>query len=98
MRIIPIAITLLLLAGCDQPPAKAPQPSPSPQEVRDFLQRRADSQHWAGEEGYDPARRVEINAAYAKLRCATLAADEAAMNNRYKGNQAVQQMLKRMPD
>jgi len=64
MRMMPVALGLLLLAGCDaKPPAVQ-------QDVRDFLQRRTDCNHWAGEEGYDAARRAEINAAYAKLRCA----------------------------
>lgn len=98
MRIIPIATALLLLTGCDQPPAPPSKPATSPQDVRDFLQRRADCQHWAGEEGYDAARRTEINVAYGKLRCAALAADEAALRTRYSGNEAVQQSLKRAPD
>ena len=103
MRIISIAIALLLLAGCDRKPAPPP-PRPaastpaSPQEVRDFLQRRTDCQHWAGEEGYDAARRAEINAAYVKLRCATLAADEAALKARYSGNAAASQMLSTAPN
>jgi hypothetical protein len=87
MRIIPIAIALLMLAGCEKPPAVPLQ------EVRDFLQRRTDCQHWAGEEGYDAARRAEINAAYAKLRCATLETDEAALKTRYSGNAALRQAL-----
>src|SRR5690349_17160540 len=61
MRILPIAIALLMLAGCDASPPLVQQ------DVRDFLQRRQDCRHWAGEEGYDAARRAEINAAYAKL-------------------------------
>ena len=92
MRILPIAIALLLLAGCGQKPAATPQ------EVLDFVKRRADCNHWAGEEGYDAPRRAEINAAYAKLRCATLAADEAALKARFSGNEAVQKLLARAPD
>jgi hypothetical protein len=102
MRIIPIAMMLLVLAGCDKPQPPRPQvsaPSQTPsQEVRDFLQRRTDCRHWAGEEGYDAARRAEINAAYAKLRCAALEADAAALKARYSADKAVQQALRRAPD
>jgi hypothetical protein len=91
-----------MLAGCDQPPAPpAPPPKPvSPtqssalsKDVSDFLQRRTNCRHWAGEEAYDAARRAEINAAYAKLRCATLEADEEALKRRYGGNPALVRAL-----
>jgi hypothetical protein len=87
MRMMPVALGLLLLAGCDaKPPAVQ-------QDVRDFLQRRTDCNHWAGEEGYDAARRAEINAAYAKLRCAALDADEAALKRRYDNLPALLKLL-----
>lgn len=92
MRIIPLAIALLMLAGCGKS-STAP-----PQDVLDFVKRRTDCNHWAGEEGYDAARRAEINAAYTKLRCATLQADEVALKTRYSGNASVQQLLGRKPD
>jgi hypothetical protein len=92
MRITPIAIALLILAGCGQEAATPPQ------DVLDFVKRRADCRHWTGEEGYDAARRAEINAAYAKLNCVMLAADETALRARYGGNASVQQLLARKPD
>ncbi|HJR56264.1 MAG TPA: hypothetical protein VJ798_06775 [Rhizomicrobium sp.] len=92
MRIIPIAIAFLMLASCGQKPAAPPQ------EVLDFVKRRTDCNHWAGEEGYDAARRAEINTAYAKLRCATLQTDEAALKARYSGNEVVQKALARAND
>jgi hypothetical protein len=90
MRILPIAMIFLALAGCGR--------SAPPQDVTDFVKRRADCRHWAGEEGYDAARRTEINAAYAKLRCGTLEADEAALKLRYSGDASVQQALARASD
>jgi hypothetical protein len=92
MRVVPLAIGFLLLAGCGQKSAAPPQ------DVLDFVKRRADCLHWTGEEGYDAARRAEINAAYAKLNCAALAADETALKARYSGNASVQQLLGRKPD
>jgi hypothetical protein len=87
MRIVPITMALLLLAGCDASPPAVQQ------DVRDFLQRRQDCQHWMGEEGYDAARRAEINAAYAKHRCAALDADEQELKRRYGGNPALLKVL-----
>ena len=103
MRNVSIAMALLMLAGCDQSPAPSKPATPQQssaisKEVRDFLQRRMECQHWAGEEGYDAARRAEINAAYARLRCAVLEADETDLKKRYDGNVVVQQALKRAPD
>jgi len=46
-----------------------------------------------GEEGYDAARRAEISAAYAKLRCATLDADEKTLKSHYGGNPALLKAL-----
>jgi hypothetical protein len=92
MRILPIAMAFLLVTGCGQKPAAPPQ------DVLDFVKRRADCRHWAGEEGYDAARRTEINAAYLKLRCGVLEADEAALKLRYRGNASVQQALARAPE
>jgi hypothetical protein len=80
-------LALLVMAGCDS------RPSAVQQDVRDFLQRRTDCNHWAGEEGYDAARRAEINAAYAKLRCAALDADEAALKRRYDNLPALLKLL-----
>ncbi len=80
-------LCLLLLTGCD---ASVPTVQ---QDVRDFLQRLKDCQHWMGEEGYDAARRAEISAAYAKLRCATLDADEKTLKSHYGGNPALLKAL-----
>jgi hypothetical protein len=81
------AILVLMAAGCDASPPLVQQ------DVRDFLKRRQDCQHWAGEEGYDAARRAEINTAYAKLRCAALDADEDVLKRRYGGNPALVRAL-----
>jgi hypothetical protein len=87
MRIIPMTLALVLLAACDSAPPAVQQ------DVRDFVQRRIDCLHWTGEEGYDAARRAEINAKYAKLRCAALETDETELKRRYGGNPALLRLL-----
>lgn len=86
MRCIALT-TLLLLAAC------SPKPPTVQQDVRDFLQRRADCHHWAGEEGYDAARRAEINAHYTRLRCAAFDADEQELKRRYGNHPALLRAL-----
>ena len=87
MRTLFLTGLMMLLAACDSPPPTVQQ------DVRDFLQRRTDCHHWAGEEGYDAARRAQINAAYEKLRCAALDADEAELKRRYNNNPALLKAL-----
>ncbi len=82
-----LVLVVLMMAGCDASPPTVQQ------DVRDFLKRIQDCQHWAGEEGYDAARRAEINAAYTKLRCAALDADEQALKRRYDNNPALLKTL-----
>ena len=82
-----LAIAMVMLAACDSAPPAVQQ------DVRDFLKRRADCNHWAGEEGYDAARRAEINANIAKLRCTALEADAQELKRRYGNNPALLKML-----
>lgn len=62
---------------------------PLPHDVEAFLDRRAQCQHWAGEEPYDGPRASEIEAAVRQLRCDSLEADESRIRLRYKPNQLV---------
>jgi hypothetical protein len=81
------ALAFLIAAGCDSAPPAVQQ------DVRDFLSRRAQCLHWTGEEGYDAARRAQINANYEKLRCAALDADEVELKRRYGSNPALLKVL-----
>lgn len=55
----------------------------TPTEVFDYAGRWAGCAHWGGEEGYDPDRRAQINAALARLRCAALESDGAGLTRKY---------------
>ena len=102
MRIRPIAFALLLLTGMAQAQTYRQQLDTLtrglPQPVRDFIDRRANCNHWMGEEGYDAARRAEINRSYDRLRCAALAVDEQRLKRRYVGNRLVWRALERSRD
>lgn len=56
---------------------------PLPVDVTRFLDRRAECEHWMGEEPYDAERRAQIEDAIDDLRCAKLERDEARLRERY---------------
>jgi ABC-type amino acid transport substrate-binding protein len=55
-----------------------------PADIRQFIARRETCNHWAGEEGYDAARRRQIERALREARCDALAADENKLRDHYK--------------
>lgn len=62
---------------------------PLPPEVKSWLSRFEQCEHWAGEEPYDEARGKEIDAAFDKLRCKDISADAQKLEQRYKNDAAV---------
>jgi hypothetical protein len=58
-----------------------------PVEIRDFIDRRANCNHWLGEEPYDDERKEEIAAALMVLRCNYLRKDEHMLRRRYMRNE-----------
>lgn len=65
----------------------------APREIGAFAERRAECEHWAGEEPYDKPRAREIASAVAKLRCERLEADERALRRRYAGQPRMLELL-----
>jgi hypothetical protein len=57
-----------------------------PKDIRDFIDRRANCNHWAGEDAYDTERRAQINAATNQLGCDHLEKDEVTLGRRYSKN------------
>ena len=71
---------VLLLAAAEPAPADGDEAlrrrvAAQPAVVRDYFQRRANCNHWGGEEPYDADRRREIDAALKDLRCETIEAE-----------------------
>jgi hypothetical protein len=64
-----------------------------PAEVLEFIDRRANCNHWSGEEPYDRERGLQIASAVKQLRCDDLSKDETALKSRYGHNQAVLKAL-----
>lgn len=60
-----------------------------PHDVEAFLDRRAQCEHWTGEEPYDGPRAREIESVVQRLRCDSLETDEIRIRLRYKRNQSV---------
>ena len=66
-----------------------------PQDAARYIDRREGCNHWAGEEGYDAARRAEINKAIDDLRCTALDKDERVLRHRYRHNPVALQAIKK---
>jgi hypothetical protein len=55
-----------------------------------FIERRAECNHWGGEEGDNDKERAEhISQAVEKVRCGSLDADQQALERKYKDNRGV---------
>ena len=64
-----------------------------PPAVREFVERRAGCNHWAGEPPYDQERAAEIRSALSEGRCADLLKDEAALKRQYMTDRMVLNVL-----
>ena len=64
-----------------------------PRDIRDFIDRRANCNHWLGEEPYDAERRAEIQFALMALSCADLSKDENSLKSRYSRSEPVLKAL-----
>jgi hypothetical protein len=64
-----------------------------PQNVARYIDRREGCNHWAGEEGYDAARRAEINRNIAALKCDRLDRDEQRLLHRYRHHPAIRDRI-----
>jgi hypothetical protein len=69
-----------------------------PAEVRAFIDRRANCNHWFGEEPYDQERKSQIRIAIKDLRCDDLTKVEAGLKSRYRRNQSVLNALELSQD
>ena len=64
-----------------------------PRDAADFIVRRIDCNHWAGEEATDQERGKQIKDAVDKLKCRTLEDDERVLRRNYADNPKVLRSL-----
>ncbi len=57
-----------------------------PHDVRAFIDRKSECNHWAGETPYDAARAKQIERAVARLKCEALDRDETVLKRRHAGD------------
>lgn len=63
-------------------------------DVMKFIDRCQLCEHWQGEEGYDEDRKKEINNAIVKLRCESIDKDRIILQQRYKTNKQLLNLIK----
>lgn len=68
-----------------------------PEDVKLFVERRLQCEHFAGEDQYDASRAAEINAAWRRLQCDRIDADEIRIRNKYTRNPIVLKALNADP-
>src|SRR5262245_51768937 len=95
MRFIPLALLLTMGAALYVPAAAAAW---TPPDIAAYAERRKGCNHFGGEEGYDKARRDQINRAVAQLNCNALDADEKALLRRYRSTPALLQQIRAAKD
>jgi hypothetical protein len=65
----------------------------APKDIGSYAERRAECEHWGGEEPYDKARGREIAAAVRVLRCERLDADGRVLRKKYAGRPGLVRLL-----
>lgn len=64
-----------------------------PGRVEAFISRRANCNHFTGEEPYDKARAAELNRVIRELRCVRVDQDEAKLRQRYRSDPCILKLL-----
>ena len=88
----------LFLAAAMAGPADGHAYDGLPGDVRAFVERRIECNHWAGEDAYDTQRGRQIAAAVERLRCDRIDRDEARLRRRHADSAKVRRALERARD
>jgi len=88
-----LALAALLVAQQGDEAALRARVEAQPPAVRDFIARRANCNHWGGEEPYDAGRRREIERAVRDLGCLTLRGEEIFLRRYFAGRPEILALL-----
>lgn len=67
-------------------------------DIASYIERRKACNHWLGEEGYDAARRAEINRHIRSLRCLVLDKQEKVLLHRYRHHPDITERIRAAHD
>ncbi|HYI41090.1 MAG TPA: hypothetical protein VE053_12305 [Allosphingosinicella sp.] len=70
----------------------------APRKVATFVERRANCNHFAGEEGYDAERAAYLKKTIRELKCARLSRDERKLTRIYRDRPEILRLLKDSED
>ncbi len=84
-----------LVKGSFVPPLPEVKP---PKDIGNYISRRDDCEHFAGEDAYDKERAQYLDQMFAELQCNTLGADEKKLRKKYHGKPAMLKWLDEKPN
>lgn len=93
LRAASISVLTLLLLGGGWPTQAAEHPT----DLRRFLERREECDHWRGEAGYDKARQADIDRGVCRT-CTGTDAELARLRKKYRANPGVMDLLDELED
>jgi hypothetical protein len=98
MTLAPLALILLLSPVEDDQEIFRTRVESAPQKVATFIERRANCNHFTGEEPYDAERAADLEKAIRELRCGRLSRDERRLARAYRDRPEILQLLKDTED
>lgn len=99
MTIFPALALLLLLSPVrDDPEAFRARVQDAPRKVAAFIERRANCNHFAGEEAYDAERGAYLKKTIRELRCSRLSRDGRRLARAYRDRPEIVRLLKDTED
>lgn len=94
-----ISLTLALLLSSDvASDALRTRVESAPRKVAAFVERRANCNHFTGEEGYDSERSAYLRKTIRELKCARIERDERRLRQAYRDRPEILQLLKETED
>ncbi len=98
MTLAPLVLILLLSPVEDDPEIFRTRVESAPRKVATFIERRANCNHFAGEEPYDAERAAYLNKTIRELKCRRLSRDERRLARAYRDRPEILQLLKDTED